>query len=101
MGSQQPGRHKLPGVLVTGDWWAEVWRTGVRLSSLLSSRDAWVAQSAEPPTLGFSSGQDLTVCDFEPCVELRAAGAEPAGDSLSFPLSLPLPHSRAPSLSQK
>ena len=50
MGSQQPGRHKLPGVLVTGDWWAEAWRTGVRLSSLLSSRDAWVAQSGKRRT---------------------------------------------------
>ena len=47
------------------------------------------AQSVERPTLGFSSGHDLTVHEFEPRVGLHADGAEPAWDSLSQPLSPP------------
>ena len=30
-----------------------------------------MAQSVEHPTLGFSSGHDLTVREFEPCVRLH------------------------------
>ena len=37
------------------------------------------------PTLGFSSGHDLTVCGFKPHVRLCADGVEPAWDSLSAP----------------
>ena len=59
---------------------------------------AWVAQSVECLTLGFSSGHDLTVSEFEPHVGLCADRSEPAWDSLSLPLSLPLP--RSLSLSQ-
>ena len=51
---------------------------------------AWVAQSVERLTLGFSSGHDLTVYELEPCVGLGAEGTEPAWDSLS-PSLLPLP----------
>ena len=39
-------------------------------------------------TLG--SGHDLTVCEFEPRVGLWANSAEPAGDSQSPFLSVPL-----------
>ena len=41
-------------------------------------------------TLGFSSGHDLTVRGFEPCIELRDGSAGPAWDSVSLP---PLLHS--------
>ena len=49
-------------------------------------------------TLDLSSGHDLMVCEFEPCVGLCADSMEPAWDSLSpslsasfsFSLSLPL-----------
>ena len=49
---------------------------------------AWVAQSVKHPTLGLGLGHDLTVHEFEPCIKLQAASAEPAWDSLS-PLSAP------------
>ena len=49
---------------------------------------AWVAQSVRRPTLGFSSGPDLPVCEFEPHVGLHTV--EPAWDSLSLSLSLSL-----------
>ena len=55
-------------------------------------RGMCVAQSVKRPTLDFGSGHDLTVCGIiEPGVELCANSAEPAWDSLSPPLSLPLP----------
>ena len=53
-------------------------------------RGAWVAQSVDHPTLGFSSGRDLTVCEIEPRVELWADSMEPAWDSVSASLSLSL-----------
>ena len=50
----------------------------------------WVAQLVKHPTLGFSSGHDLTVCGFEPQVGLCAISAD--WDSHFLPLSLhPLP----------
>ena len=51
---------------------------------------AWVAQSAEHPTLGFGLGHNLMVHEFEPRVGLRADSADPAGDSLSLSLSFSL-----------
>ena len=54
--------------------------------------DAWVAQSVECLTLDFSLSHDLTVCGFKPCIRLYADIVEPAWDSLSLFLSLPLPH---------
>ena len=36
------------------------------------------------------SGQDLTVCEFEPCVGIGADSSEPALDSVSPSLSVPL-----------
>ena len=54
-------------------------------------RGAWAAQSVKHLTLDFSSGCDLTVCEFEPLVELCAGSMEPAWDFLSVPLSLPSP----------
>ena len=50
-----------------------------------------VAQSVKRLTLDFSSGHDLTISEFEPCVGLCADSAEPAWDSLSPPCCLPLP----------
>ena len=49
---------------------------------------AWVAQSVKPPTPGFSSGHDLIVHEFEPCMGLCAHSVAPAWDSHSLPLSL-------------
>ena len=37
------------------------------------------------PTLGFGSGHDLMVCEFEPCIGVCAGSVEPAWDSLSSP----------------
>ena len=69
-------------------------RVGMGLLTLLenlASRGAWVAQSVKRSTLGIGSGHDLTVWGREPHGRLRVNGAEPAGDSLSFPLSAPPP----------
>ena len=49
-----------------------------------------MAQLIKRPTLGFGSGQDLTVLGFKPRVGLCADIVEPAWDSVSP--SLPLPH---------
>ena len=46
-----------------------------------------MAQSVKRPTLGFGSGYDLTVCEFEACVQLCTVSAEPAWDSLSLSAS--------------
>ena len=43
-----------------------------------------MAQSVKHPTLGFGSGHDLMVCEFEPLVGLHSDSAEPAWDSLSL-----------------
>ena len=50
-----------------------------------------MAQSAKLPTLGFGSGHDLTVGEFEPRIRLYTDSAEPAWDSLSPSLSAPHP----------
>ena len=51
------------------------------------------AQSVKHPTLGFSSGHDLTVHEFKPCTGLCADSMKPAWDSLSPspPAPPPLP----------
>ena len=50
-----------------------------------------MAPSVKRPTLGFGSGHDLLVHEFEPCVRLHATlSTEPAWDSLSPSLSAPL-----------
>ena len=51
-------------------------------------RGTWVAQLVKRPILDFSSGHDLTVCEFEPHIRLFTDSVEPAWDSLS-PLSVP------------
>ena len=56
-------------------------------------RGTWVAQSVKRPTLDFGPGQDLTVREFKPLIELCTDSTEPAWDSLSLSLSLLLPHS--------
>ena len=45
----------------------------------------------KPLTLDFSSGHDLTVCEFKPHVRLCADGVQPAWDSLSPSLTAPPP----------
>ena len=63
-----------------------------------------MAQSAKHLTLGFGSGNDLTVPEIEPCLRLCADSVEPAWDSLSPSLSAPpllsLSLSLPPSLSK-
>ena len=54
-------------------------------------RGTWAA--GKPLTLDFSAGRDLAVGGIEPRVGLCEDSAEPAWESLSLPLSLPLPHS--------
>ena len=51
----------------------------------------WVAQSVKRLTLDFGSGHDLMVCDFKARIGLCANSSEPAWDSLSLSLFLPLP----------
>ena len=48
-----------------------------------------MAQSGKQPTLGFHSGHDLMVCEFKLRLGPHAVSAEPAWDSLSFPVSVP------------
>ena len=50
---------------------------------------ARVAQSVKRLTLGFGSGHDLTVHEFELHIRLHADSTEPAWDSLSPSLSAP------------
>ena len=57
----------------------------------------WMTQ-VKCPTIGFSSGHDLTVCESKLCVRLCTDIVESAWDSLSPPLSLPLPCSLSISL---
>ena len=60
-----------------------------------------MTQSVEHPTLGFGLGHDLTVHEFEPHIELWAAGMETAWDSVS-PFLCPSPAcALSLSLSQK
>ena len=42
-----------------------------------------MAQLVKRQTLGFGSGHDLTICEFEPLVGLCPGSVEPAWDSLS------------------
>ena len=52
-------------------------------------RGAGVPQLVKRPTLGFSSGHDLTACEFEPHIGLCTDSTEPASSSLSPSLSAP------------
>ena len=52
------------------------------------SRGAWVAQSVKHPALGFGSGRDLIVHEFEPHVRFHTV--QSLLGILSLPLSLPL-----------
>ena len=60
-----------------------------------------MAQLVKRPTLGFGSGHDLAVREFEPHIGLCADSAEPAWDSVSPCLSAPPLLSRTLSLSLK
>ena len=53
------------------------------------SGGAWVAQSVKHLTLGFGSGHDLTVCEFESSVRLHTNETETPSDGLSPSLSAP------------
>ena len=57
-----------------------------------------MAQLVKHLTLDFGSGHDFTVPEFEPGIRLCVDGAEPAWDSLSPSLSLPLSYSHTLSL---
>ena len=59
-----------------------------------------MAQSVEHLTLGFSSGDDLMVCEIEPHVRLCPDSVEPVSDSLSPSLSAPPLFTYALSLSK-
>ena len=50
---------------------------------------AWVTQLVKHLTLGFGSGHDLTICEFESHNGLSAVSIEPASDPLSPSLSAP------------
>ena len=50
-----------------------------------------MAQLITHQTLGFGSGHDLTVCEFEHHLGLCSDSAEPAWDSLSPSISAPPP----------
>ena len=50
--------------------------------------------------LSFGSGHEIMVHGIEPCVKLCDDSMEPALDSLSLPLSLPLPSLCASSLAK-
>ena len=68
------------------------WLVGVGLVILLvvKERLAWVPGWLSRLSVRFGPGHDLTVCGFEPHIRLCADSAEPASDSLSLPLFLPL-----------
>ena len=57
-----------------------------------------MAQVVECPTLDFSSGHDLMVLEFKPCIGLCVDGTEPAWDSLSLLPSLSAMHALSLSL---
>ena len=56
---------------------------------MMGGGGTWVAQSVEHLTLGFSSGHDLMVREFEPHMGLSAVSTEPALDPLSPFISAP------------
>ena len=56
----------------------------------INTRDVWVAQSVEGPTLDFGSGHDLMVHGIE-LHGLCGDSLEPVWDSLSPSLSAPNP----------
>ena len=49
-------------------------------------RGPWVAWSVEHLTLDLGSGNDLTVCESEPCIRLCGDSTEPVCDSVSTSL---------------
>ena len=63
-------------------------------------RGTWVTQSVKHPPLGFGSGHDLVVGEFEPHIGLCADSGEAAWVSLSPCLSASPPLTPSPSLSK-
>ena len=66
-----------------------LFRAEQKMLKTVFSWGAWVAQSVKHPTLGYGSGHDLMVYEFEPHVGLHDDSAELAWDSLYLPLSAP------------
>ena len=54
----------------------------------MKGESPWVAQLVKPPTLDFSSSDDLLDCEIELHIGLCAGSVEPAWDSLSLSLCL-------------
>ena len=76
-------------------------QTALKMRNKSDVHGAWVAESVKWLTLDFSSGRDLTVHEFKPCVTLCVPRQEhEAYLRFSLPLSLPLPCSLTLALSQ-
>ena len=58
-------------------------RSNSNAKNVKHSGASGAAWSLRHLTLGFRSGRDLTVCEFEPRVGLHTDSAEPAWDALS------------------
>ena len=103
-----PRQHYLGKLLKNTAPWAPTGRflvSGAQehaFKVLSSGVGAWVAQLVKRLTLGFSSGHDLTMWEFEPRLRVRADSMEPAWGSVSLLCALsPLPHIHFLSLSLK
>ena len=60
------------------------------LKNFSASWGSWVVQLVKRLALDFDSGHDLIVHEIEPHIGVCAHSTEPAWDSLSLCLSLPL-----------
>ena len=58
--------------------WNHYQTTDENHNQSIMSRGSWVAESFERRTLDFSSGHDLMVREFKPCIGLCADVMEPA-----------------------
>ena len=97
------GNHKQNVNCFTRLIWGNHWRSPYNLRKLFDNpvtvKDkyslvfwgTWVVQSVEHSTLDFGSGPGLKVGEIKPSVRLCTDSVKPAWDSLSPPLSVPLP----------
>ena len=76
------GQQPVPNTSVNGEEWSGGKNT-------ITGVPEWF-QSAKRLTLGLGSGYNLMVRGFKPRAGLCADGTEPAWDSVSLSLSLPL-----------
>ena len=79
---------KVPGD--TAAWVARLCIWFKSQHNLSPEAPGWLSQLSK--ALDFSSGRDLTVHEFEPCVGPSAVRTEPALDALPSSLSLPCLH---------